>query len=107
MRFRGIDVLFIDWRVALMCMTALAVLIGSIWGFRKAERAEVPARVLARLFSGPFAAMSTLLLIMMGCNELEPTHTAPLYSPNGTQALRSDDFDAGALGGWTAIILHS
>jgi len=98
---------FIDWRFIWSFTAALAVFIGSIWGFRKIQPQRAFVRIPVRISTGLFVAMSFVLMSMYGCTEAATTHSNALYSPDRSQTIRSDDYDAGALGGWTSIYVYA
>jgi hypothetical protein len=99
--------IFVDWGFVWEFVAFAAVIAGGIWGFRKVQPRSAAIRLPVRIVSSLFAGASLLLLTMVSCGEAVTTHSTPLYSPDGKQAVRTNDYDAGALGGWTTIYLYS
>jgi hypothetical protein len=101
--------MFIDWRQASVYGVIVAVLLGSIWLFRKVRSTTPRLRILIQICSALVAGVSLLLLLMFLGVELmsKSTNSELLYSPDRKFALRVESETSGALGGDTDILLYS
>jgi hypothetical protein len=101
--------MFIDWRQASVYGVIVAILLGSIWLFRKVRSTTPRLRIPIRIFSALVAGVSlVVLLLLIGAGFMsKSTYSELLYSPDRRFALRVESESSGALGGDTDIVLTS
>jgi hypothetical protein len=102
-------VIFPDyWEIAIIGLPISILLLG-VWLFRSVKLKRALLRLPVQIVSVQMLSGSSLLLLTYGWvgGFDKTTASPPLYSPDHRRAVRTIDWDYGALGGNTGVRVYS
>lgn len=99
--------LMFNWWIGVEWTAALAMILLAIFVPRFARKLpSLTLRIMAWAVAMPLGLVGGLLALLLlsfsGCH----SHSAPIYSPSGTMAVRIENADMGAVGGQTLVDLY-
>jgi len=100
---------FPDYSTISIIATGIVLFGGGIHLFHRTGSSRLIVKVPTRIISGLIVVSSGLLLGIFGCATAwnVTNHSTAIYSPDHLRALRINDTDSGALGGYTWVTLYS
>jgi hypothetical protein len=99
--------IFPEWRRILIYCVLFVLIFSSIWAFRLVRTRHLVVRIPVRIVSLAVFGLASLLTLSIVSCEFSNTRSTPIYSPDHRHALRIYDYDAGATGGSTEVLLFS
>lgn len=99
--------IFLEWRRILTYCVLLLLIFSSIWAFRLVRTKHLLVRIPVRILSLAVFGLASLMTLSIVSCEFSNTRSTPIYSPDHRRALRIYDYDAGATGGGTEVLLFS
>jgi len=97
----------VDWRYVGILAFEVLVTALAIYGIKRARKIRILIpRIAGVVLCGSVGLLGSLAMVLSlafsGCS----TSSALIYSPSGSFAARTNDFDGGAIGGDTTVTLH-
>lgn len=101
---------FIDYEALTVFAIPISVILLGVWGYFAVRRkGSSLSWLLVRIASVGISSLGCFLLLLIGCAHAvtDTINSAPIYSADHKHAVRVSDFDYGAVGGDTSVILFS
>ncbi len=96
-----------NWWLAGWLILALLMVVGGVFGLRLARKVPVPLlRVIVRIAASGSALLGLLVTLLLWAGSGCSGHSAPIYSPSRSMAVRIENLDEGATGGSTQVELY-
>jgi hypothetical protein len=101
--------IFPNYRTIVVIAICIAPIVVGVLLFRGVRLARLGFKVPTRIFSVLLCMCGGCLLFLYGCMSTfsSTEHSSAIYSPDHRKAMRIENWDAGALGGSTSVVLYS